>query len=294
MITPFKENGDVDYDAFVRNIERWNGSPLGGYLVLGSNGETPFLTDKEKLSLIELTAQNAGKGRRVLAGTGHESTRQTIRFTNQAARLGAQAALVLTPCYYGDAMDDKALIDHFSAVADASDIPILIYNVPKFTHINISPRAVKILSGHPNIVGMKDSKGDIVQLRAFLRVVPKKFNLIVGSASILYEAVLAGVRSGILALANCAPNHCAAIQALCERGDRTKARQLQGRMLPVNKVTTDTCGIAGLKYAATLVGYEGGYPRSPLQPLSSRAMRMISAALTTARMLPSGEQKSAN
>jgi len=286
MITPFRENGQVDYNAFVRNIERWNKTPLGGYLVLGSNSEAAFLSEKEKLKLIELTVRFAKRGRTIIAGTGLESTRETIQLTNKAARSGVHAALVLTPFFYGEQINDKALIHHFTEVADATDIPILIYNVPKFTHINISAAAVKVLSKHPNIIGMKDSKGDVTQLRAFLKVVPQKFNLIVGTASILYPALTLGIRAGILALANCAPNQCAVVQMLCDAGSVQKARKLQALMLPVNTAATVAYGVAGLKYASTLMGYEGGYTRSPLLQLDEKAKMVIRQAMERADILP--------
>ncbi len=269
LITPFRENGDVDYDAFVWNLNRWNDDPLAGYLVLGSNSETAYLDEGEKLKLIGLTVKTAKKGRLIFAGTGVESTRETIRLTNKAARLGVQAALILTPSFYGGQMNDEALIKHFTSVADASDIPILIYNVPKFTHLNISIEAVRVLSHHPNIIGMKDSLGDVAQLQAFLRVVHSDFNLIVGNASSLYPALSLGIRAGILALANCAPKECVEIHRLFERGEHQKASELQTRMLAVNRAVTETYGVAGLKYASTLMGYQGGSVRSPLVPLNN-------------------------
>lgn len=286
MITPFRKNGQVDYDAFGRNIEKWNETPLGGYLVLGSNSEAAYLTEQEKLKLTQLTVKTARKGRFVLAGTGLESTRETIRLTNKAAELGARAALVLTPCYYGGQMTDNALIRHFTEVADAADIPILIYNVPKFTHLNISVEAVRVLSRHTKIIGMKDSRGDIPQLEAFLKAAPREFNLIVGSASILYPALALGIKAGILALANCAPSQCAEIQKLYDKSEREKAKDLQARMFPVNKAITETYGIAGLKYASTLMGYEGGSVRSPLLPLDRDGEIDIRQIMERAGILP--------
>jgi len=286
MITPFKENGEMDYDAFVRNIEKWNNDQLGGYLVLGSNSETPYLNEEEKLKLIELTVQVAKDGMTILAGTGLESTGETIHLTNKAAKLGAHAALVLTPFYYGERMSDKALIHHFTTIADASDIPILIYNVPKFTHLNISADAVRVLSRHPNIVGMKDSKGDVAQLREFLAVVPTEFNLIAGSASIWYLSLSCGIQAGILALSNCTPESCAEIQSLFVAKKYAQAEELQSRMLSVNKATTTTYGVAGLKYAATLMGYEGGHVRSPLLEVDDVAKKDIRKILVSAGLLP--------
>jgi 4-hydroxy-2-oxoglutarate aldolase len=290
MLTPFKENGEVDYDAFARNIERWNKTELSGYLVLGSNSETAYLNEEEKLKLIELTVKAASKGKFVLAGTGLESTRETIRLTNKAATLGVQAALVLTPSFYIGQMTDEALIKHFSAVAEASAIPILIYNVPKFTHLNISVEAVKVLSQHPNIIGMKDSFGDVKQLEAFKRVVPKEFNPIVGTASVLYSALDLGICVGILALANCLPNECAEIQRLHDDGKLFAAKELQSRLLPVNKAVTDTYGIAGLKYASTLFGYEGGNARAPLMHLNEEEKTSLREILEDAELLTSPDR----
>jgi 4-hydroxy-2-oxoglutarate aldolase len=258
MITPFKINGDVDYESFVKNIEKWNEDRLAGYLVLGSNSETVYMTEEEKLKLVELTVKTAKKDRIILAGTGMESTRETIYLTNKAAKLGAHAALILTPFYYGGKMNDEALIKYFTDVADNVDIPVLIYNVTKFTHINISPYAVGVLSKHPNIIGMKDSSGDIPQMVKFKNVITEDFNLMVGTASAWFPALTLGVKAGIMALANCAPNQCAEVQENFEKGNVENSREIYIRMFPVNAAVTATFGIAGLKYSCSLLGYEGG------------------------------------
>lgn len=285
MLTPFKQNGDIDVDAFTRNIERWNRAPLGGYLVLGSNSETSYLTEEEKLTFIKATIQTAETGKTILAGTGMESTRETILLTNKAAHLGVQAALVLTPFYYITQMTDRAIIHHFTTIANESDIPILLYNVPKFTHINLSAEVVRILSEHPNIIGMKDSAGNVAQLESFKHVVGEDFNVIVGTAATLYPALTLHIRAGILALANCAPNECIQIQSLYLEGNHEEAQALQKRMLPVNLAITATYGIAGLKYAATLLGYEGGYVRSPLLELREEEKHDIRDILKEAKLL---------
>ncbi len=186
MLTPFREDEKVDYEMFVRNIKRWNKDDLGGYLVLGSNSEAAYLSEREKLNLIELTVKHGKRGRAVIAGTGLESAKETIRFTKKAAVLGIDAALVLTPSYYLDQMTDEALIAHFVSIADHSPIPILIYNVPKYTHLNISLNVLSRLSEHPNVVGMKDSKGDVEQVERFVKQGSKTFQVVVGSASVWY------------------------------------------------------------------------------------------------------------
>ncbi len=282
MLTPFTANGDVDLDAHVRNLRRWNGEDLGGYLVLGSNSETPYLAEAEKLKLVALTAKHAAAGRIVLAGTGLESTRETVRFTNLAADAGAQAALVLTPSFYTSQMTDEALVRHFCTVADKSRIPILVYNVPAFTHLVISVNAVKILSGHQNIVGMKDSSGDIPRLAALKSAVPDSFHLIVGTASALYPALTLEVRAGILALANFAGGACARVQHLFDDGKHEEARSLYLQLLPVNTAVTTTYGVAGLKYAAELAGFDAGNVRSPLVPLVPEAKDHLRELLSQA------------
>ncbi len=267
MVTPFKENGDVDYDAYACNIDRWNTTELAGYLTLGSNSETPFLSEDEKLELIRLTVSGAAKGKHVMVGTGLESIRETIRLTNKAASLGAQSALILTPGFFQSEMTTPALVDYFTQVADHVDIPILLYNVPKFARTNMNADAVARLSEHPNIIGMKDSSGNVPQLATFVRVSADDFNVMVGTAGAWYPALALGVKAGVHALANCCPDECVRIQELFDAGDWAGARDLYQRVFPVNAAVTGTYGIAGLKYGCDLMGYKGGYVRSPLQQL---------------------------
>lgn len=268
MITPFFENGDVDYDGFTANIQKWNRDKLAGYLVIGSNSETVYLNEREKLELVRLTAENAAPGRVVMVGTGLESARETITFTNKCARLGAQSALVLTPFYYSGSMDTKAMIKYFTAVANHSDIPVLIYNVSKFTRVNVSAEAVAELSRHPNIVGMKDSNGDVPQLATFLRVADPSFQVMTGTFSAWFPALTLGITATISAMANCCPNEISDVQELFDSGNWQEARALYQRMFPVNAAVTGAFGIAGLKFAADYTGYRGGHVRNPLSDSS--------------------------
>lgn len=285
MITPFKENGDVDYEAFEENIVKWNENKLSGYLVLGSNSETVYLTEEEKIQLIKITVSNARSGRHIIVGSGMESLKETIRLTNIAAKLGIHAALVLTPFYYGGNMTNEALINFFTKLADNSDIPILIYNVPKFTHINIKPETVEVLAKHPNIIGMKDSLGDVPQLATFKRIVPDDFNLIVGTASAWYPALTLGIKGGILALANCNPDECAEVKEAFDNGDWKEAREIYQRVFPINTAVTGTYGIAGLKYACDIQGYKGGAVRTPLLLLKEKEKQSIEAILKEAKVI---------
>lgn len=285
MLTPFRADEKVDYEMFVRNIKRWNKDELGGYLVLGSNSEASYLRESEKLKLIKLTVEHAKRGRTIIAGTGLESSRETLHFTEKAAKLGIDAALILTPSYYIDQMTDEALVRHYTFIADRSPVPILIYNVPKYTHINISMDALKQLSQHPNIVGMKDSKGDVGQVELFVSTVPKSFQVVVGSASVWFPSLKLNVVGGILALSNFAGSLCSRVQSLFNAGEIQKAEELHKRLLPVNTAVTSTYGVAGLKYAATLAGYEGGFVRRPLADLSDESKKDLREILQSAGIL---------
>ena len=285
MVTPFKENGDVDYEAFSYNINRWNGIGLAGYLVLGSNGETPFLTEEEKLELIKLTVSGAAKGKHIMVGTGLESIRETIRLTNKAAALGAQSALLLTPGFFLEDMNTAALVDYFTQVADCVDIPVLLYHVPKFARTNMNPDAVAKLSEHPNIIGMKDSSGNVPQLASYVRVSTADFNVMVGTAGAWYPALTLGVKAGVHALANCCPNECVKIQELYDAGNWEESRDLYQQVFPVNAAVTATFGVAGLKYGCDLMGYKGGFVRSPLQQLNSDAKEKIRKIFENADMI---------
>ena len=269
MITPFNKNGDINYEAFVFNIERWNETNLAGYLVLGSNSEAAYLSEEEKLKSIEITVKTAKKDRAILVGTGMESERETIRITNLAADIGAHAALILTPSYYVSEMNADSIIHFFTNVADNVKIPVLIYNVPKFTHLNLQDEALKKLAAHKNIIGMKDSTGDIVQLVRFQNLVKgEDFQILTGTASAWFPALTLGVKAGIFALANCSPNELSEVQTLYENGENSHAEIIYRKLFILNTAVTATYGVPGLKYACDLMGYKGMEVRSPLLPLS--------------------------
>jgi 4-hydroxy-2-oxoglutarate aldolase len=271
VITPFKENDEVDYEKFSSNIKKWNSKDLAGVLVLGSNGETAYLREEEKLELIKLAVENTDDDKIVMVGTGLESTEMTIELTNKAAKLGADCALLLTPNYYGGKMGDEAQLAYFKEVADNTEIPILIYNVTKFTHINISPKVVSELSKHKNIIGMKDSSGDVKQLIQFMNAgLDQEFNLLVGTAAAWYPALAVGVKASVMALANCCPDECIEVQKLFEEGKNEESLELYKKMYPVNSAVTGGYGIAGLKYVCDELGFEGGFTRKPLLPLKDR------------------------
>jgi 4-hydroxy-2-oxoglutarate aldolase len=264
VTTPF-ENGDVALDKLKENLERWNQTDLSGYLVLGSNGEAVSLSETEKLSVVEASRTIIPSSKIMLVGTGLESTRETSRFTNQVAQMGADYALVITPSYFKVSLKPEILYEYFVAVAESSRIGILVYNVPKFTGINMEPELVARLSEHPNIIGIKDSSGNIGQLGEIVHLCQKEFAVFTGSAPVLFPALCVGAVGGILAAANAVPQGFCQIQLLYAAGKLDEARELQNFLTPLAKAVTVKYGIGGLKVAMDLVGYFGGEPRPPLQ-----------------------------
>jgi len=282
--TPFVED-HVAYDELAFNIEKWSKTGLKGLVVMGSNGEYVYLSAEEKRKLIEKTVAATPDHMLVIAGTGCESTQETIALTRDCAGLGAHAALVVTPHYYGGRMNEAALLAYFTAVADQSPIPILLYNVPKFTHVNMSAKLVAELSGHPNIAGIKDSTGNVIQLGELATVVDADFDLLVGTAGALFGALALGCVGGVLALANVAPLQCVKIYELVKEGNFEAAKQLQLKMIPVNQAVTATYGVPGLKAAMDMLGYFGGDPRPPLLPASEKEKLEIREILIKADLL---------
>jgi 4-hydroxy-2-oxoglutarate aldolase len=270
IATPF-EGGDVAPDRLRENFQKWNETDLSGYLVLGSNGETAYLNDKERLSVVEISREAIPPSKLMLVGTGMESTRETIRFTNRVAKMGADYALVITPFYFKDSMKPQILHDHFISIADSAQIGILLYNVPRFTGINMEPDLVARLSEHPNIVGIKDSSGHIGQLSEIVHLCRKGFAVFTGSAPVLFSALCIGAVGGIVAVANVIPQEFSKIQALFRKGNIDEARHLQHRFTPLAKAVTVRYGIGGLKAAMDLAGYFGGNPRPPLQRPGKKA-----------------------
>jgi 4-hydroxy-2-oxoglutarate aldolase len=266
IATPFQD-GKLALGKLKENFQKWNKTGLSGYLVLGSNGEAVYLNDRERLKVIEASRDAIPRSKIMIVGTGMESTQETIGCTNQAAKMGADCALVVTPCYFKGSMKPQILYDHFVAVAESSRIGILLYNVPQFTGINLEPEWVAKLSEHPNIVGIKDSSGNIGQLSDIVQLSKKRFAVFVGSAPVFFPALCVGAVGGILAVANVAPEECVQIQNLFSGKKFDQARTLQSRLTPLANAVTTKHGIGGLKMAMDLAGYFGGEPRLPLKRL---------------------------
>ena len=281
VVTPFQADGALDLPAFDSNLEAWAREDLEGYVVLGSNGEAASIEDDEKLALVRAARARAG-GRTVLVGTGLDSTRATIALTRRVADLGADGVLVLTPHYYKPQMTADALRRHYTAVADASPVPVYLYSMTLFTGVPWPPALAADLASHPRIAGIKESSSDLGLLGRIVSSVPARFEVACGSAPVLYPALCIGARAGVLAVANCAPALAVAVYRAFAAGDHARARRLQEALTPLAVAVTTTYGIAGLKAAVDLCGLRGGHVRAPLLPLPAAARDEIARLLTTA------------
>jgi 4-hydroxy-2-oxoglutarate aldolase len=285
VITPFTESGEVDYAALVSNLARWNRTALAGYLILGSNSEFVYLSEEEKVRILEVTREHIPRDKVLIAGTGCEATQATIALTRRAADIGADAVMVVTPSYYKPHMRPHVLIEHYRRVADASPVPVFLYNVPIFTGIVLDPDVVGHLAQHGNIVGMKDSAGNMAVFAQYLQVSPREFILFVGSGPVFLPALSLGARGGILAFANCAPEACLNLYSLFREGKLDEAREQQLKLLPAMQAVTTRFGIGGLKAAMDMLGFRGGWPRPPLLTPTGDERRAIRRALEESALL---------
>ena len=287
VTTPFDPvTGDVDYVAFGNNLRMWFGSPIRGILIGGSTGESVFLDERERSKLIEEARSVIPDEALVIAGTGSEATRHTIQLTQQAAAVGADAALVSPPAYFKGAMTKEALTSHYRAVADASPVPVLIYQVPlRLSTIEFSTGLVATLSDHPNIIGIKDSRGEIDLLVELVQQSADGFQVLTGNGSVLYPALGIGAVGGIVAVGLMAADQAANISVAFREGRLEDAERLQGQIAFVNQSIVGGMGVPGIKAALDLLGFSGGVPRPPLAPVSELGIEEVKGILETADLL---------
>ena len=277
--TPFDESGRVDETRLKKALRRWLKTPLAGFVVLGSTGEAVLLDDHEADRVVATARAVVPRKRAFIVGTGRESTRSAIRAAKRAARHGADGVLVRTPGFYKNAMTTDAFIAHYTAVADASPVPVLLYNFTALTGVELAVEAVDVLSRHPNIAGMKESGGDGMRMTDLAGFASDKFSVLAGSATTFHQALAVGAAGGILAAACVVPEVCVRLYQLTTSGRQDEARALQQRLLPIVKLLVSGYGVAGLKAAATLAGYDSGFPRSPLLPVPQAVVDELRAAL---------------
>jgi 4-hydroxy-2-oxoglutarate aldolase len=315
--TPFTADGALDLEALRLNVGKLNETGLTGYLALGSNSEAVHVTPEEASLVFATLRKAAAPGKIVIGGTGQLSTAATIEMTRRAADAGCDAALIVTPFYYKNSMTGEALKKHYFTVAGQSPIPVMIYNVPANTGLNVASSIVAEIAQHPNVIGTKDSAGDINQIAETVRLTRKQgsqeiskqggalpdraradgsadvrsassaedFAVFSGNYGAMLPSLTFGVNGGILAVANIAPKECVEIYELFQQGRIAEAGELHLRLLPVARAVTSQFGVPGLKAAMGLLGYKGGYPRLPLLPLGSSQREELEKMLREAKLL---------
>jgi dihydrodipicolinate synthase/N-acetylneuraminate lyase len=277
--TPFDASGAVDLARLRAALAKFVGRPLTGFIILGSNGEAVFLDEDESDRVIAAARDTVPRGRPFIVGTGRESTQATIRASKRAAELGADALLVRTPGFFKTQMTADVFVRHYTAVADASPVPVLLYNFTAVTGVNLPPAAVSVLAAHPNIIGMKESGGDMAHVADLVSGTPDDFIVLAGSAGTFYAALCLGCRGGILALGCVVPEACVRLYDLVKGGRHDEARAAQRQLVPLARLLGPTYGVAGLKAALALIGYDLGAPRAPLAPVGEAAIAAIRGVL---------------
>ena len=278
ITTPFRDDA-LDTRALAANTDRWMATGVRGLVVLGSNGESPLLDEAESDRVIDITRSRVPRDRLLIAGVGRESTKATIAAARRAATLGADAVLVRTPSFFKQQLTTDVFALHYTAVADASPAPVILYNFTAFTGVTLPVEAVARLAMHENIIGMKESGGDIGRLSAVVDQTPDEFSLLAGSAPAFYASLLCGAVGGVLALACVVPHLCIELYGLVQLNRLPEGRALQRTLTPLAHLVTRVHGVPGLKAALSLVGYIGGAPRRPLRPVSDSTVEELRQAL---------------
>ncbi len=279
--TPFDPvTGDVDLVGFRANVRSFLTHPVRGIVVGGSTGEAVLLDEDERMTLLEGARDLVPDDRLVVAGTGAESTRTTIRRCKASAGTGADAVLVQPPAFYRGAMTDAALLEHYRAVADASPIPVILYQVPlRMSTLEFSTQLVADLAKIANVVGIKDSRGSLELVAELVDRTPDAFQVLVGSGAILYAGLEVGAVGGILAVANLAPGPSAAIHTAHRAGDSAEAGRMQEVVAPLHVEIVAAMGVPGVKAGLDVLGLRGGDPRPPLRPLPDRKRESVASVL---------------
>ena len=290
ITTPFDSNGDVDTVALTANLRRWNSTGISGYVILGSTGERVHLNEEEYLAVISAAREVVPDELSFVVGAGQQSTSGTINEIKKAAAAGADAVLVITPNFYRAAITQSTLITYYTALADASPVPVTLYSMPDLAGIKILPETIAQLSTHPNIIGVKDSSADIPGLQETIRLVrddakvsADEFSIMSGNGTILQQALKAGVDGAILAVGCAVPEVCLEVFATFEAGDTPRAEALQEKLTPLARAVTSKYGIGGLQAALDFVGYTGGFVRAPLRAPDAEARLEIQELLGEAQ-----------
>lgn len=277
--TSFSATGDLAPEKMQENLVHLSRYDLAGFLVLGSNGETVMLSESEK-NRVYLAARKVIPAKMLmLAGTGGQSTRESLELIHCAAEAGADAAVVLNPYYYKGLMTKDALVKHYHTIGEKSSIPVIVYNMPANTGLDMTAETILAIAEHPNIVGLKDSGGNLAKMGEIIERARPGFQVLAGSAGFLLPALSVGAVGGILALANIAPERCIDIFKAFISGQLEQSKMLQLHSIRLNRMVTSDLGIPALKAAMDFLGMYGGPCREPILPLAPKALEELLSLL---------------
>lgn len=274
VTTPFAGD-DIDLPAFRRNARHYATTPLAGLVVLGSNGEAASLDDAESDALIEAARDEYPREKWLIAGTGRESVKMTLAACRRAAVLGADAVMVRTPSFFKTRITAESLRQYYTAIADGSPAPVILYNITAFTGVNLLPETAAELSRHPNVIGIKDSGGDITVISDLVAECRPGFPVLAGATTMLYASLCVGSQGATVGPGAVAPEICAGVQDAFDRGDHAEAKRLQALLVPISRSVGVKWSVAGLKVAVDAYGLTGGVPRLPLLPVPPDGARVI-------------------
>jgi 4-hydroxy-2-oxoglutarate aldolase len=286
LTTPF-EKETISIEKFRDNIQKYNSFDLAGFVIAGSSGEAAYLTDEESEMLVQTAKEAAAPNKKILVGTARESTTATIAFTNRMTEFGVDAALIRTPFYFKPQMTHEALLKHYLQIADRAKIPIIPYHIPQVTGLAIQPQLVIDLAAHPNIVGIKDSSGNLAFLGEVIEALPSDFHYLLGAGSVFLFGLFLGASGGILRLADVAPAQCVELYNLFLERKWEEARKLQLSLIPLNNAIIQKFGIPGTKHALDLLGFHGGPPRPPIFPLDEKGKNELKEILNKLDLIES-------
>jgi 4-hydroxy-2-oxoglutarate aldolase len=288
--TPFDDaTGEVAPVSFRDNLRAWLSAGVHGFVIAGSTGEAPLLDEREVVQMVEWARDIVPPEKILIAGTGAESTRAAVRAARAVAEVGADAVLVRAPCYYRSRMDPETVRRHYETVADSIPIPVILYNVPQFVPVDITPGLLGELGAHPNVAGIKDSTGDLKILGAHLDAAPEGCRVMVGAGSKLYAALEMGAAGGIVAVGCLAPQLAVEVYEKFRADEAGRAGAAQDRISSAHTKIVRDLGVPGVKYALDLLGYVGGAPRAPLRPLDEKGREQVRGELSRARLLLGGD-----
>lgn len=283
--TPFDSDESINFDKLRSNLTRWDTWPLAGYVVAGSTGESVSLSGDERVELVRAVRSGIPSEKLLIAGAGLESTRETVRLVQRMANAGADAVIVVTPSYFAPSIGPGGLLAHYRSIAAASSLPVILYSVPIYTHLDLPLEVVRELAADPNVIGIKESGGSLAKITSLVSQTPEDFQVLVGSAGLLLGALTVGAVGCVPALGNLAGTQIHELLTAFQSGNWKQAREIQARLVEPNELLTSRYGVPGVKAALDLVGFYGGPLRSPLRPLGEPELAVLRDRLERAGLI---------